>query len=162
MLGAAALGACLALPPATSATATHASAQSAACAGGATTRMVCYHERTRGRLGLGRLHRNPELDRAARLKAQQIVRCHRFAHSPCAEPWDGVFFDVGYLPWRRGWAVGENLAYGWSVAYGAFRGLMRSPPHRANILDPTFREIGVFETTSPWGPLWVVEYGRRL
>jgi uncharacterized protein YkwD len=152
---------CLVLLPNAFATAARASMHAAACAGGATARMVCYHERTRRRFGLVRLRRNPELDRAARLKAQRIIRCRRFAHSPCGEPFDRALFQAGYLPWRNGWTVGENLAYGWSAPYGAFQGLMRSPPHRANILRGAFREIGVFETASPWGPLWVVEYGRH-
>ena len=123
--------------------------------------MVCYHVRTRIQAGLAKLHRSARLDQAARLKAVRIIHCHRFTHYPCGDSFLRPFRQAGYVPWRGGWAVGENLACGWVTPWGAFRGLMRSPTHRENILDRSFRDIGVAMAPSLWGPLWVVEYGRR-
>jgi uncharacterized protein YkwD len=133
----------------------------AACAG-TTLKMVCYHDRQRRRLGLAPLRRSPRLDRAARLKAARIIRCHRFTHEPCGDSFVRPFRLVGYVPWQSGWLVGENLAYGFHTPWAAFDALMHSPKHRENILESTFREIGVAERTSPWGPLWVLEYGCHL
>jgi uncharacterized protein YkwD len=124
--------------------------------------MVCYHLQARRQFGLAPLRRSSRLDRAARLKADRIVRCHRFTHEPCGDSFVRPFRLVGYVPWRGGWFVGENLAYGFQTPWAAFQALMHSPKHRENILAGTFREIGVSERQSPWGPLWVLEYGRHL
>jgi uncharacterized protein YkwD len=133
----------------------------AACVG-MTRKMVCYHEQVRRQFGLALLRRSPRLDRAARLKADRIIRCHRFTHEPCGDSFVRPFRLVGYVPWRGGWLVGENLAYGFHTPWAAFDALMHSPKHRENILTGTFREIGVSECQSRWGPLWVLEYGRHL
>ncbi len=47
---------------------------------------------------------------------------------------------------RRGWTVGENLA--WAGGYYArprevVSMWMHSPPHRANILNRHFRDVGI-------------------
>jgi len=145
-----------------SAGAAQAPARAATCTGAELALMVCYHEQARRRQGLPLLRRSARLDQAARLKARLIVRCHRFEHDACGHAFMYVFYLAGYLPSNAGWLVGENLAYGWRAPYGAFAGLMHSPKHRENILEPSFREIGLCERPSPWGPLWVVEYGRLL
>ena len=57
--------------------------------------------------------------------------------------------------WSR---VGENVAYNSTVA-GAHRALMRSPGHRANILNRSFRQVGVGIVKRD-GRLWVTEIFR--
>jgi uncharacterized protein YkwD len=52
---------------------------------------------------------------------------------------------VRYLPARR-WFVGENLASGRGRAgspLSIVRAWLRSPPHRANLLERSFREVGL-------------------
>ena len=51
------------------------------------------------------------------------------------------------------WTFGENIAYG-GGRYGTPKSItkawMNSPGHRANILNPTFKDVGVgFEPGSP-------------
>jgi uncharacterized protein YkwD len=46
---------------------------------------------------------------------------------------------LGNRPWR---VWGENIAKAGSVT-ATFRGWMRSAPHRANILNPGFRHVGI-------------------
>ena len=123
--------------------------------------MVCYHRETRLRSGLRALRESRDLDRAAMLKARRILRCRRIAHEPCGTPFERSFRRAGYLPWGGSWVIGENLAWGWGSPWEAFIGLMRSPTHRANILRRSFREVGIWQGRSPWGPLWVLEYGHR-
>jgi uncharacterized protein YkwD len=55
-------------------------------------------------------------------------------------------------------AVGENVGYGFSVR-GLHRQFMRSAPHRANILDPRMRQVGV-GIVERNGTLWVTEVFR--
>ena len=53
---------------------------------------------------------------------------------------------MGYIPSGRAWAVGENLAWGTGplgTPAAIVRAWMNSPGHRANILDPRFRQIGL-------------------
>ncbi len=58
---------------------------------------------------------------------------------------------IGYT-----WA-GENIAYGWPSlsAEEVMDGWMNSPGHRANILSPNFREIGVGCYKCEGGTFWV-------
>jgi uncharacterized protein YkwD len=54
--------------------------------------------------------------------------------------------------------IGENVAYGFSVR-GVHRQFMGSAPHRANILDPRMRQVGVGIIERD-GTLWVTEVFR--
>ena len=55
--------------------------------------------------------------------------------------------------------MGENLAFGHSTPEEVFRDWMDSPSHRANILWPAWRELGMaVRTGGPHGWYWVQEY----
>ena len=154
--------AALVLLPSTFATArTPPQADAAAACAGPVEQMLCYHERVRRRYGLAPLRRSAALDASARLKGDRILRCRVFAHQPCGDSFIRTFRLAGYLPWPGGWIIGENLASGFLTPWGAFEGFMHSPHHRANILNREFRQIGIYQSSSPWGPLWVVEFGNR-
>ena len=131
-----------------------------ACAD-STVRMRCYHNQTRRLAHLPTLARSAALNRSARSKAARIVRCRQHSHYPCGDPFLRSFYAAGYLPAPGAWLVGENLAWGWSGPWTAFAALMRSPEHRANILNPQFAGIGIYRRASPWGWLWVIQFGRR-
>jgi uncharacterized protein YkwD len=97
--------------------------------------------------GLPRLAENRRLAAAARRYAAELVAGQYFSHTGR----DGS--DVaqrlrraGYIPANRAWAVGENLAWGTgplATPAGVVRAWMNSPGHRANILDPRYREVGL-------------------
>ncbi|MDO8587993.1 MAG: CAP domain-containing protein [Armatimonadota bacterium] len=60
--------------------------------------------------------------------------------------------------------LGENLAGGFSTPESAVAAWMNSLPHRSNILDPNFAEIGIADVVvggSPYGHYWVQEFGMR-
>ena len=48
------------------------------------------------------------------------------------------------------WSVGENLYWtsGAASATDSMKAWMASPPHRANILDPAWRQIGIATASS--------------
>jgi uncharacterized protein YkwD len=70
-----------------------------------------------------------------------------FAHtSPGGTTVQSRVKSAGYLGGVHEWWLGEALAWGAARA-GApraiLRGLLKSPPHRAILLDPAFRDLGV-------------------
>jgi len=72
--------------------------------------------------------------------------------------WHNKLFRYQVSGW---WLLGENV--GWTNASVAYlhTAFMRSPEHRKNILDPRFTAIGVGETVSKDGRIFVTEdFGR--
>ncbi len=89
---------------------------------------------------LSTLTRNPVLDAAANLKAQDMARNSYFAHnSPTGvSPWHW-FEQAGYSYVY----AGENLAVYFTDSSAVVDAWMKSPTHRANIVGPHYTEIGV-------------------
>jgi uncharacterized protein YkwD len=100
----------------------------------------------RAERGVRRLTVSPALGRAAGSHSESMLERGFFAH----ESADGSPFAARlkrYYPARSGyWTVGENLAMaGPSEPQPGeiVSSWMRSPHHRANLLDPRWRELGV-------------------
>ncbi|MEA2454362.1 MAG: hypothetical protein QOI45_624 [Thermoleophilaceae bacterium] len=108
---------------------------------------LCELNRERAHHGLRRLTLNKKLSRAARRHARDMARRNYFSHDTLG---GGSFVDriraEGYLKDAHSWVVGENLAWG-SRGLSRPRVIMRmwmnSDGHRANILNASFREIGI-------------------
>jgi uncharacterized protein YkwD len=108
---------------------------------------LCQLNHTRVHHGLHRLRLNKKLSKAARRHARDMARRNYFSHDTLG---GGSFLDrirrTGYLRGAHSWIVGENLAWG-SRSYCRPQVIMRmwmhSPGHRANILNASFREIGI-------------------
>lgn len=123
---------------------------------------LCLINVERMRRDLRPLSVDRRLARAARRHSQSMVAMRYFAH----EGPDGAgvadrLRRTGYIPAARRWRVAENIAWigGTHVtAQFAMQLWMNSAGHRANILDPRLREIGVgVANGSPSG-----SYGRAL
>lgn len=100
----------------------------------------------RARHGLGPLRASSALEAAASSHSQAMVRRGFFTH----ESADGSDFSLRvkryYQPkgFSR-WAVGENLLW-YSPQVDARRAVamwLASPPHRANLLDRDWKEVGL-------------------
>lgn len=108
---------------------------------------LCLLNRQRARHGLPSLHSHRSLQRAATSYARQMVRAGFFDHvSPSGSTMTQRIARTSYLHGVRSWSIGENL--GWGAGSSAtpasmVSAWMRSPGHRANILDRGFREIGI-------------------
>ena len=108
---------------------------------------LCTLNAERARHGLPRLQLNKKLSSAARWHARDMVRRDYFAHDSLG---GGTFVDrirrSGYMKGASSWSVGENLAWG-SNERSAPRTItsmwMNSAGHRANILSPAFRDVGI-------------------
>ncbi len=94
----------------------------------------------RGFTNAAPLKENALLTKAAQAKARDMAAKGYFAHvSPEGkQPWNWLS-EAGY---RYG-AAGENLAVRFSESKDVVEAWMASPSHRANIIKPTYREIGV-------------------
>jgi uncharacterized protein YkwD len=122
--------------------------------------------------GLHRLTRSSALSRTAVGHSVAMTTQGFFTHeSADGKPfWHRV--EQTYTR-TRGWTVGENLAmFGGAPPSAAdiVQAWLASPPHRANLLRPIFREAGVGIVFNPaaggvfgGAPTWVVtlDVGRR-
>ena len=130
---------------------------------------LCVLNAQRARHNLRPLRLNRKLSRAARRHSRAMARQRFFSHNSRS---GASFVDrirgTGYLSGARSWRVGENIAYG-SGSRSTPRSIgtawMNSPPHRANILSPSFREIGVgLASGTPvgrGGATYTTDFGRR-
>ena len=108
---------------------------------------LCLVNAERVDRGLVRLTENTRLATAARRYAEDMVAGGYFSHTGR----DGSDFAtrlrrVGYIPATGAWAIGENLAWGTgalATPAAIVRAWMNSPGHRANVLEPRYREIGL-------------------
>jgi uncharacterized protein YkwD len=131
--------------------------------------MRCLINWARRHGGLAAVHPNAALDRSAGMRAADIRRCQDFSHTPCGEPFIGVFEVVGYFTGTA--AVGENLAWGQGrlgTPRSAMRSWLASPAHRAILFTSSWQDLGVarLHAGSLFGrtdvTLWVAQFGHRL
>jgi uncharacterized protein YkwD len=82
-----------------------------------------------------------------------------------AEGFFGHTDPAGRTPWKRADAAGitnlggENIARGQPTAEAVMAAWMRSPGHRANILDCSYHSLGVGVAYGPDGPWWTQDFG---
>ena len=102
--------------------------------------------------GLAALKIDNEVQKVARIKAQDMVNNNYFSHtSPTyGSPFDMLkSFKVSYN------SAGENIA-GNSSNSGAVNAWMNSPGHKANILNSSFNYTGIGVVSSPrYGKIFV-------
>jgi len=149
-------------------------AVAASCAGATTAAgdvhsrleaMYCGVNVVRKSFGLGPVRGNGPLNRSSGIKAAAVRHCG-FSHTPCGMAFSRTFQRAGYLPAR---AFGENLAWGQYELGSPLQTLsmwLNSPPHRANLLSPRWRDLGIaVQRGSMFGrdsvSLWVMQFGRR-
>jgi uncharacterized protein YkwD len=126
----------------------HADAQiSNASPGTLRSATLCLVNKRRAAHGLRRLRGDAELREAAQNYARDMVDRAFFSHvSPSGSDLVDRLKASGFISPSEAWLVGENLAWG-SGAFGSPRSIVRqwmnSAGHRANILQPRFRHIGI-------------------
>jgi hypothetical protein len=104
---------------------------------------------SRANAGLPAYTWNSHLASVAAEQARRMAKQTKLYHNP------NLASDVGDYRW-----VGENVGYGPStgVIQNAF---MKSPAHKANILDDNFTQIGIAEVRDTKGRLWVAQVFRQ-
>ncbi|MFE7402553.1 CAP domain-containing protein [Streptomyces sp. NPDC057557] len=109
----------------------------------------------RSAVGCSPLTLNPKLTKAARKHSADMASHRNMSHtgSDGSAPGDRIT-HAGY---DRS-AYGENVAYGYTTPESVMAGWMNSPGHRRNILDCSFKEIGV-GLAQP-GNYWTQDFGQ--
>ena len=115
---------------------------------------LCLINRERLAYGERPLRANARLRRAAQLHTDSMVAHDYFEHvGPGGTTPLSRMRAVGYISSSRaGYEVGENIAWGTlglATPGAIVAAWMRSPAHRANILDPRYRETGVGVSPHP-------------
>lgn len=112
---------------------------------------LCLINRERLAHGERPLRTNARLGRAAQLHTDSMAAHDYFEHAGTGGPGGGTPLSrmraVGYISSSRvGYEIGENIAWGTldlATPRAIVAAWMRSPAHRANILDPRYRETGI-------------------
>ena len=108
---------------------------------------LCLLNEQRKAHGLRRLRANETLERVATAYTRRMVSDGFFDHvAPSGSTMLGRVRATAYLRKTRSWALGENLAWGTgslSTPAKTMDAWMASAGHRRNILDASFKEIGI-------------------
>ena len=132
--------------------------------------VLCLLNAERTKRGLSRLKDNGKLGRAAVKHSKDMVRRDFFSHdSPGGSSPSSRIRRAGYLSGARGWGIGENIAWGtgsYATPRSIVKSWMKSPGHKANILHPGFKEIGIgIALGAPGydgGATYTTDFGTRL
>jgi uncharacterized protein YkwD len=122
--------------------------------------LVAAHNKERALESLPALTAAPKLAEAARIHAVDMAEHEFMAHegSDGSHPGERVA-RVGYHFLK----AGENVARGYSSVPSVMKVWMESPPHRKNILDAEYTEIGVAVVKGKDGrEYWAAEFGRPI
>lgn len=110
--------------------------------------VTCLVNWARAREGVRRLVSRRSLQRAAAMKGRVVAECGQLSHTPCGSEASAEVRAAGYRFAR----FGENLFAGpWGKVgpRAVVTAWLRSPSHRANLLDPDFRDLGVASAPAP-------------
>jgi uncharacterized protein YkwD len=131
---------------------------------GLARRAVDLANQERVKAGLDPLMWNDQLASSATGYAQQMAAGGFFTHNaPDGSTPVSRAQGAGYPAY--GWGgiyVGENLGRGYNTAESVTQAWMNSEGHRANLLLPKYREIGIGLAVAPDGTkYWAQEFGSR-
>jgi uncharacterized protein YkwD len=123
-------------------------------------RVVELTNAERQKLGLAPLTLSPELQAAAQGYSEVLASGDCFDHT-CGPVPDLAERDseAGYSDWTT---LGENLAAGYATPEEVVAGWMASPGHRANMLSPSYTDIGIgLSRGGQYGVYWTAEFGAQ-
>ncbi|MBV2354071.1 CAP domain-containing protein [Streptomyces sp. J2-1] len=123
-------------------------------ASGFAARIVSLVNSERAKVGCPALTLNAELTEAAQEHSADMASHATMSHTGSDGSDPGARITAAGYTWS---AYGENVAYGYSTPEQVMAGWMASSGHRANILNCSFREIGV--GLSQPGDYWTQDFG---
>jgi uncharacterized protein YkwD len=112
--------------------------------------------------GLPPLKAAAELMQSAQYHSRWMAKHDCFAHvCPNEADWVTRIVNAGYEDYQ---ALGENIAAGYLSAGDVVAAWMNSAGHRANMLNPDFREAGggyAYSASSYYDRYWTMDFGVR-
>jgi RNA polymerase sigma factor (sigma-70 family) len=132
--------------------------QTQAAPTGTVGQVVALVNKERAAAGCGPLTEDAQLNRAAQGHSDDMAARNFFDHT---NP-DGA--DPGQRTTAAGyqWSTyGENIARGQQTPQAVMESWMNSPGHRANILNCSFKDIGVGIHEGSGGPWWTQNFGAK-
>ena len=131
--------------------------------------LSCLHDQVRSQHRLGTLRENAALAAAAATHTDDMIARGYFEHeTPEGGTFDQRILSAGYARPGQGWSLGENLIWAngdLATPAALMNSWMDSEGHRENILNGTFRELGLaVRLGTPTGEAGVTvsaEFGAR-
>jgi uncharacterized protein YkwD len=135
------------------------------------TSVLCLLNRIRVHYALHPLAYNEALRTSASAHSVSMVVHGYFGHEGPGGSVDGRISRAGYLSSAGRFVIGEDIGGGdgrLGSPMAVVRDWMHSPPHRENILDPQFRDVGVgvargfpFSGPGAGAATYTVDFGAR-
>jgi uncharacterized protein YkwD len=123
--------------------------------------MLTLINESRAAEGLPALSWSPELARAAQAHAEDCAGRNRGGHTSS----DGALLSdrlaregAAVLRASENWAYAQSVQHAYALWWNEASG---HDPHRRNILDPKYTEIGIGVASSVWGTYFVADFGSR-
>ncbi|EST18805.1 sigma-70 family RNA polymerase sigma factor [Streptomyces roseochromogenus] len=121
--------------------------------------VVALVNKERSAAGCGPLTENPQLQKAAQGHSDDMAARHFFDHTNPDGADPGQRITAAGYQWST---YGENIAQGQQTAAAVMESWMNSPGHRANILNCSFKDIGVGVHKGDGGPWWTQDFGAKM
>ncbi|MFF7357025.1 MULTISPECIES: sigma-70 family RNA polymerase sigma factor [Streptomyces] len=121
--------------------------------------VVALVNKERAAAGCGPLAEDPQLQKAAQAHSDDMAARHFFDHTNPDGADPGQRITAAGYRWST---YGENIAQGQQTAAAVMNSWMNSPGHRANILNCSFKDIGVGVHRGTGGPWWTQDFGAKL
>ncbi|MFF8432094.1 sigma-70 family RNA polymerase sigma factor [Streptomyces sp. NPDC016566] len=126
---------------------------------GDVAQVVALVNKERAAAGCGPLTENAQLEKAAQAHSDDMAARNFFDHTNPDGADPGQRITAAGYRWST---YGENIAMGQQTPQSVMDSWMNSPGHRANILNCSFKEIGVGVHKGSGGPWWTQDFGAKL
>ncbi|MFG3181371.1 sigma-70 family RNA polymerase sigma factor [Streptomyces nigra] len=126
---------------------------------GTVGQVVALVNKERAAAGCGPLAEDSLLDKSAQAHSADMAARDFFDHTNPDGADPGQRITVAGYRWST---YGENIAMGQQTPEAVMESWMNSPGHRANILNCSFKDIGVGVHEGPGGPWWTQNFGAKL
>ncbi|MFE2629720.1 CAP domain-containing protein, partial [Streptomyces sp. NPDC059374] len=126
---------------------------------GTVAQVVALVNKERATAGCGPLAEDSLLDKSAQRHSEDMAARGFFDHTNPDGADPGQRITAAGYRWST---YGENIAMGQQTPEAVMKSWMNSPGHRANILNCSFKDIGIGVHEGPSGPWWTQNFGAKL
>jgi uncharacterized protein YkwD len=124
------------------------------------TEIIDLTNRARAEADAPPLSASAPLMTAAQLHSRDMARLDQMSHDLRGVPLASLADRAAYVHYRYQ-LLGENIAYDQSDANTVVASWMSSPPHRENMLDPSYTQVGIGVASNPLGePYYTMMLGK--